>query len=353
MESVVADGYRWFMTVTPVAEITRPTRLDPFCQDTPRFLGVTDTDALLSSIDNDCRKGWHSRLLRMSSSGTAFLYASDHVYFEVYRRLPKIARSSPVPLDTLRAHFETEYLPALRFVTVSDLDAMDSQVLAINDSTDVPTGRLAKLIAPSVVFSGDKHLRNPGLAPKDWQAAARLAIDISEGDSGQRSTAVAASLPVYGTVQLTKFVGGKIGVSPWILGAVLIGGGYLLLRKPERREKVLKYAIPAFEFIATEFEEAAAQERRGVQGLAKIILPEPAEPSIRQQVAITLARQGEPLLAKEIQELIQGSFSDDLVPTVAEVRTVLTEGSEFVQPERYRWQFGRETAPWEGTLPLD
>jgi hypothetical protein len=30
---------------------------------------------------------------------------------------------------------------------------------------DVPTGQLAKLIAPRVVFSEDRHLRQPGLAP--------------------------------------------------------------------------------------------------------------------------------------------------------------------------------------------
>jgi hypothetical protein len=43
---------------------------------------------------------------------------ADHIYTEVYRRLPKIARSSPAPLDTLREGFEAEYLPALRHFTV-------------------------------------------------------------------------------------------------------------------------------------------------------------------------------------------------------------------------------------------
>jgi hypothetical protein len=52
----------------------------------------------------------------MASGGTAALYAPDHIYTEVYRRLPKIARSSPVPLAVLRERFEAEYLPALRRV---------------------------------------------------------------------------------------------------------------------------------------------------------------------------------------------------------------------------------------------
>ena len=71
-------------------------------------------------------------------------------------------------------------------------------------------------------------------------------------------------------------------------------------------------------------------------------------PSVSQQVAITLAREREPLLAREIQERMLGHFAGQLIPTVSEVRAVLTACSEFVQPERYRWSFGREAAPHKG-----
>lgn len=37
-------------------------------------------------------------------------------------------------------------------------------------------------------------------------------------------------------------------------------------------------------------------------------------------------------------------FSAELVPTVSEIRGVLGDGSEFVQPVRYRWQFGRQVS---------
>ena len=62
----------------------------------------------------------------MASGGTAVLYAPNHVYGEVYRRMPKIARSSPVPLAVLRERFEAEYLPVLRYVTV-DTAAMPTR----------------------------------------------------------------------------------------------------------------------------------------------------------------------------------------------------------------------------------
>jgi hypothetical protein len=97
-----------------VIEMVASVQLDPYCSLAPRFLGVVDANAILSSVDNDRRKGphWRSRLLRMASGGTAVLYVPDHVYGEVYRRMPKIARSSPVPLAVLRERFEAEYLPS-------------------------------------------------------------------------------------------------------------------------------------------------------------------------------------------------------------------------------------------------
>ncbi len=155
------------MDYEQVTGILASMRLDPYCSLTPRLLGVVDANAILSSVDNDCRKGphWRSRLLRMTSDGTAVLYAPDHIYTEVYRRLPKIARSSPVPLDVLRERFEASTCPYLRYVTVDTAAIADPQVLAITDPDDLPTGQLAKLIAPCVVFSEDRHLQaRPGTA---------------------------------------------------------------------------------------------------------------------------------------------------------------------------------------------
>jgi hypothetical protein len=69
---------------------------------------------------------------------------------------------------------------------------------------------------------------------------------------------------------------------------------------------------------------------------------------VKQQAAIVLARQGEPLLAKEVQERLLRHFPSERVPAVPEIRAALEDGPEFVQPERHRWQFGREAGPWQG-----
>lgn len=41
----------------PVVDAARYLRLDPYCSLRPRFLGLPDANALLSSVDNDCRNG--------------------------------------------------------------------------------------------------------------------------------------------------------------------------------------------------------------------------------------------------------------------------------------------------------
>ncbi|SRR5271166_287073 len=339
-----------FMDYEQVTEILASMRLDPYCSLTPRFLGVVDANAILSSVDNDCRKGpyWRSRLLRMTSGRTAVLYAPDHIYTEVYRRLPRIARSSAVPLETLRARFEAQYLPALRYVTVDATRVADPQVLAITDPDDVPTGQLAKLIAPCIVFSEDRHLRNPGLAPPEWREAAQFAVDLVEGITGQRVTGGLAAIPFRGGAELIMFLGRKTGIPPWIIGGIMAAGAVLVLKSPQRRQAIGKYAMPVAEALLKEMERSAALEQRGIAGLREILLAALPDPDVKQQAAVVLARQGEPLLAREVQERLLRHFPSERVPTVTEIRAALKDGSEFVQPERYRWQFGREAGPWRG-----
>ena len=324
----------------------RSLRLDPYCSLRPRFLGLPDANAVLSSVDNDCRNGRRSRLLRMAEGGAAALYAPGQVYWEIYRRLPRLAGFSRVPLADLRGHFEEEYLPVMRFVRVSAGDVADWPVLAITDPDDVPMGQLAKLIAPCVVFSEDKSLRRPGLAPPDWRLAAGFAADLADGSSDRLATGVVAVAPGWAAVELIKFLGRRTGISPWLLGAVIVGGAIVVLRKPERRQAAGKYGMAMLHVLAEMLEEARVQEGRGLAGLREVILPAPGGPTLRQRVAIVLARQEEPLLAREVQDLIEARFPGQPVPTLTKIRTALSEGTEFVQPARYRWQFGRQAGPW-------
>jgi hypothetical protein len=150
-----------------------------------------------------------------------------------------------------------------------------------------------------------------------------------------------ASVPLSAAMELIKYVGRRTRIPPWLLGGIVIGGGALLLKDSERRKAIGKLVGPFVDAYNKELSQATLQEQRGLAGLREVILPAPTVPNQKQQVAIVLARQQQPLLAGEIQERMLQHFSAELVPTVAEVRAVLKDGPEFVQFERHRWQFGR------------
>lgn len=95
-----------------------------------------------------------------------------------------------MPLAVLREWFDVR--PTV--LTVDTAAIGDPQVLAISDPDHVPTGQLAKLIAPCVLFSEDRHLRKPSLAPPGMARGGPVRRRPG-GATGQRITGNLATLP--------------------------------------------------------------------------------------------------------------------------------------------------------------
>ena len=181
-------------------------------------------------------------------------------------------------------------------------------MLAITDPDDVPTGQLAKLIAPCVVFSEDKHLRKPSFAPPAWREAAQFGVNLVEGVTGQQITGNLATLPFRGGVELVAFLGRKTGISPWVIGGIVAAGAALVLTSPQRRQAIGKYVMPVAEALVKEMERSAPLEQHGIAGLREILLAALPEPDVKQQATIMLARIDEPLLAREVQQRLLRYF---------------------------------------------
>jgi hypothetical protein len=319
--------------------------IDPYSSGQPRFVGIVDTDALLSSIDNDCRHNRRSYLLRMTDFDTACLYAADHVYEEVYRKLPKVALSSSASFDRLRMHFEDAYLPRLRFVAVSESLGRDDQVARIVDPADVPTGQLAKLLAPSLVFSADKHLRSPGLAPKRWLEAAQAGANLAEAQSHNVAVGAVFVVPGWGAYKGVRLLSQWTGVSAWLLAGAALAGLAGFLRPPERRNRAMQALGEFAEMLGPMIQKARELESSGSQGLREVILSPPVRPSLPQRVAIVASRQLNPLLAREIAQLVRSEFPEADSQALCDIRTILETETEYVRVGRYRWQFGRYRGP--------
>src|SRR5664280_346702 len=157
--------------------------------------------------------------------------------FSVCTRSRHLGQS--LSLEELRTRFETQYLPAMRFVTVSMPDLLDPQVLAITDTDDRPTGQLALLTAPAVVFSEDKHLRRPGFASSNWRETAKGTAMVAEAFGELRVMVIAATLPVAGACWGSNVVGRQLGIPRWVPGAAFAAltglGAYMFMRGPDPR----------------------------------------------------------------------------------------------------------------------
>src|SRR5450759_5034609 len=127
-------------------------------------------------------------------------------------------------------------LPARRrFVTVSMPDLLDPRVLAITDTDDRPTGPLALLTAPVVVFSADKQLRHPGFASSNWRETAKGTAMVAEASGKLLVMVIAATLPVAGACWGSNVVGTQLGIPRWVPGAV----SYTHLRAHETRHDLV------------------------------------------------------------------------------------------------------------------
>src|SRR5437870_13214747 len=109
-----------------VEAAVRRLTLDPYSH-VPRFLLVVDADALLSSIDNHCRSGTPTRLLRIAASIGSRVYASEHVLAETYAGFPKLS-SRAASASALPACFEQEYLQLIRWATIDPAGVTDERV---------------------------------------------------------------------------------------------------------------------------------------------------------------------------------------------------------------------------------
>lgn len=321
--------------------------LDPYSRLTPKFIGVVDADVLLSSVKNDCEHGadWRSRLLRMTDQRKSFLFAADHVYFEVYRGLPKIAKSSTASLSELRSRFEEQYLPAVRFVSMSAEQPCDEQVALVTDPTDVPTAQLARLVAPCVVFSGDQHLRKPGIAPSNWRSVAGAGVAIADASLRASVATNSVALPVQGAARLVRVMADRVGLPPWLVLSLTASVAAVYLKSDLRRAKLGAVAGAVGTTLLAQLAEATEDERRATRELRPALLAERTDAMAKGRVATILARQCDALLAREIKYLINDYFSVEPSETVSDIRTVLLENPEFAKTGRYRWQFGRECEP--------
>lgn len=142
---------------------------------------VLDTNVLLSDCQHVVESGKTSFLLASTRLPVAHLFATERVRSEVERHLPDHARRCGLDPEKAMQVWHDKYLAAIRFVDI-DGDARDHRVVGLlaRDPTDKPTGLLAELLAPCLVFSRDKDLLDTGIARREWVTLSSAAQDVAK-----------------------------------------------------------------------------------------------------------------------------------------------------------------------------
>jgi hypothetical protein len=317
---------------------------------------IYDTDFLLNSVTasvlHDREPTW------TLPSG----YASQHVFDELYRpdayghrhKWDKLSEQAAeagrtIPSTQFQEMFETEYLPRIRFVEMGDQFADQPIALRVRDThggrgkSDVPTAQLAVLLSRVgvVVFSHDKHLRGPGLAPSASHlvAAADAEHNVVDGEHAQAGLAGATVLSVWGVDRGLRAVGAAVGANPWLVRGVALGGLIALFWDPARREAFGRSARPLVDGLADLYANVSAN----LAVVREHVVNVPASESIEARVAEAFVRGSArgPMLAGELHAiLVSDGDVDDPPPSVGDLRTVLGRSPSFVEGPRWRFSLG-------------
>lgn len=173
-----------------------------------RFPVVVDTNVLLADCAHVLRSRKASFLLASGELPVAHLFATERVRGEVEKHLPRhAARVGLDPQEAMDVWREL-YLPAIRFVDL-DGEPTDARVsaLAVRHVNDKPTGLLAELLAPCLVFSRDRDLLDTGIAQREWVTLSSAGQDIAQLQAIYTGSA-------FGTL--------LVGVTGWEIGSGVV-----------------------------------------------------------------------------------------------------------------------------------
>jgi len=319
---------------------------------TPR-VGVFDTDRLLNELKEQI-SGTAAAPARQPGLVATCRVASSHVYDEVYsadalghaNKFEKLAAQSAAmgrdtPASAFRRIFEVDRLPYIRFVDVTGVLPEHPWPQAVTHAKDVPTAQLAALLSMIeglIVYSHDKHLRGPQLAPPDLApiVAADWAAVMGDGMLVGGSTVGTAGVLVMNG--LVARVSNAVRIPTWLGWILCFGAGAWALSNPDRRSKVGRALAPVAETLAQFYEEA----EQGKKVLAEAALPTPTAVTLEMRLAKVRVFAKQPLEIHDIKSRVR---QDGAELSLAALRRVLAACPAFVRARVDYWQLGEVRLP--------
>ena len=314
---------------------------------------VIDTSMITSDVIKTVKWGLPSPLYLAMRTGLLRGFMAHHTWAEVPRILAKRAPREGANLAAAEKLWWQSYIKVIRFVPTGDLPPGDPALelaLGVRDPSDLPTVRLASLIAPAVVLAADPDLQDIGLAYERWWEVPEA---IRNMVAGQGSTDLAARVVFgtgYGAVALIRGAARALRqprVAITVLSIAAVAAGTRRRWYPDARRWV--------EQISPRTRQVAGTVGRALFGVFEQYWAAAAIWSSAQRgqpgrtlvhrVARLLATSPKPMTRTEIAGRLHAEVSERGHRAVmADLYSILNRHQAFCQVSRSRWQLGKEDA---------
>jgi hypothetical protein len=199
--------------------------------DTARLLRspvpcVVDTEFFYSAFQSQLKCGGAPRSLQTAMEGEIRLFMAEETFEElVDKKLAEFATqldSTPAVLEDFLGQCWLDWLNLIELPT----ESADPRVaaVALRDSSDRPAACLASLLAPCVLLTNDQDFEALVGAIHSLRhvVVVRAAAALGGATVQLQTMTMLPTLPVTGAAKSTRWVANRIGVSPWILGSIIL-----------------------------------------------------------------------------------------------------------------------------------
>jgi len=209
----------------------------------------------------------------------------------------------------------------------------------IADPDDVPHVQVARLIFARAVYSHDKHLRRPRLAPstrRDYDQRIRHLSVLSGRRESERGLALAVGVAGTGATAAVSWASVRLGLKPVLVWSALVlasvAGAYRMVASPERRQRISERLEPAMQRAA----EAAKRSDFARRELSSAHLVTSDDTHrLEARIATYLARQPDANMGAIAEALDLGRAER------RQLSSLLRSHPAFELTSRYGWAVGR------------
>jgi predicted nucleic acid-binding protein len=231
---------------------------------------VADTNVVFLDACAMLTSGRASDLLRSIDLGAVVGVITEQTFWELGWNSAPVARAHKIDHDGLRAVVTTEYLSRFPVVAGIPRDSEHWMPTAdeVTDPDDVPHAQLAKLISASAVYSHDRHLRRPGLAPAtrdDYDVRIANLSMVSDRRASEWAASIGINLVGTGTTAAVTWGASRLNANPRLLwgglAVVSAAAAWYALASPERRRAIAAGVMPALTQLSEQVDRGNAAQR--------------------------------------------------------------------------------------------